>query len=53
MTLKRQFKKGSASNIPGYIVCFFTRDFGKRLKCEINIRENRRGNQEWTIQGHW
>jgi len=21
--------------------------------CEINVRENRRGNQEWTIQRHW
>ena len=20
---------------------------------QINIRENRRGNQEWTIQRHW
>jgi cyanate permease len=20
---------------------------------EINVRENRRGNQEWTIQRHW
>ena len=20
---------------------------------QINVRENRRGNQEWTIQRHW
>jgi hypothetical protein len=22
-------------------------------KSKINVRENRRGNQEWTIQRHW
>jgi hypothetical protein len=21
--------------------------------CEINVRENQRGNQEWTIKRHW
>ena len=20
---------------------------------QINVRENRRGNQEWTVQRHW
>ena len=25
-----------------------------KLICQINVRENRRGNQEWAaIQGHW
>ena len=33
-----------------------TQDTGRRQTKQINVRENRRGNQEWTIQRnyqHW
>jgi len=30
-----------------------TQDTGRRKTKQINIRENRRGNQEWTIQRNW
>ena len=30
-----------------------TQDTGRRQTKQINVRENRRGNQEWTIQGNW
>ena len=29
-----------------------TQDTGRRQAKQINVRENRRGNQEWTIQRH-
>ena len=29
-----------------------TQDTGQRQAKQINVRENRRGNQEWTIQRH-
>ena len=30
-----------------------TQDTGRRQTKQINVRENRRGNQEWTIQRTW
>ena len=30
-----------------------TQDTGRRQTKKINVRENRRGNEEWTIQRHW
>ena len=30
-----------------------TQDTRRRQTKQINVRENRRGNQEWTIQRHW
>ena len=30
-----------------------TQDTGQRQTQQINISENRRGNQEWTIQRKW
>ena len=30
-----------------------TQDTERRQTKQINVRENRRGNQEWTIQRHW
>jgi hypothetical protein len=39
-----------------YLFCFpsyCTQDTGRRQTKQINIRENRRGNQEWTIQRNW
>ena len=30
-----------------------TQDTGRRQTKQINVRENRRCNQEWTIQKHW
>ena len=29
-----------------------TQDIRRRQTKQINVRENRRGNQEWTIQRH-
>jgi hypothetical protein len=30
-----------------------TQDTGRRQTKQINVRENRRSNQEWTIQRNW
>ena len=30
-----------------------TQDTGRRKTKQINVRENRKGNQEWTNQKHW
>ena len=30
-----------------------TQDTGRRQTKQINVRENRRENQEWTNQKHW
>jgi hypothetical protein len=30
-----------------------SRDTGNTGRMKINVRENRRGNQDWTIQSHW
>ena len=30
-----------------------TQDTGRRQTKKINFGENRRGNEEWTIQNHW
>jgi hypothetical protein len=30
-----------------------TQDTGRRQTKQINVRENRSGNEEWTIQNHW
>jgi hypothetical protein len=38
---------------PETLATFCTQDTGQRKTKQINVRENRRGNQEWTIQRHW
>jgi hypothetical protein len=43
-------------NIPEKLETLGTQDTGRRQTKQINIRENRRGNQEWTTQRnyqHW
>ena len=43
-------------NIPEKLVTLGTQDTGRRKTKQINVRENRRGNQEWTTQRnyqHW
>jgi hypothetical protein len=38
---------------PETLAILCTKDTGRRQTKQINVRENRRGNQEWTIQRHW
>ena len=38
---------------PETLATLCTQDTGRRQTKQINVRENRRGNQEWTIQNHW
>jgi len=38
---------------PEILATFCTQDTGQRKTKQINVRENRRGNQECTIQRHW
>ena len=38
---------------PNILATLGTQDTGRRQRKQINVRENRRGNQEWTIQNHW
>ena len=40
-------------NNPETLATFATQDTGRRLTKQINVRENQRGNQEWTIQRNW
>ena len=37
-------------NNPEKLARLGTQDTGRRKTKQINVRENRRGNQEWTIQ---
>ena len=43
----------SRINNPETLAAFVTQDRGRRLTKQINVRENQRGNQEWTIQRNW
>jgi hypothetical protein len=38
---------------PETLTTLGTQDTERRETKQINLRENRRGNQEWTIQRHW
>ena len=38
---------------PEKLTTLGTQDTGRRQTKQINVRENRRGNQELTIQRHW
>ena len=38
---------------PENLATLGTQDTGRRQTKQINVRENRRGNQEWTIQRTW
>ena len=38
---------------PETLTTLGTQDTGRRETKQINVRETRRGNQEWTIQRHW
>ena len=38
---------------PETLVTLGTQDKGQRQTKQIKVRENLRGNQEWTIQRHW
>jgi hypothetical protein len=38
---------------PEKLATLGTQDTGRRQTRQINVRENGRGNQEWTIQRHW
>ena len=38
---------------PETLATLGTQDTGRRQTKQINVRENRRRNQEWTIQNHW
>ena len=35
---------------PNILATLGTQDTGRRQRKQINVRENRKGNQEWTIQ---
>ena len=35
------------------LATYGTRDTERRQAKQINVRENRGGNQEWTIQRNW
>ena len=38
---------------PEKMATLCTQDTGQRQTKQINISENRRGNQEWTIKRNW
>ena len=38
---------------PETLATLCIKDTGRRQTKQINVRENRRCNQEWTIQRHW
>jgi hypothetical protein len=38
---------------PEKLATMGTQDTGQSQRKQINVRENRSGNQEWTIQRHW
>ena len=38
---------------PETLITLGTHETGRRQTKQINVRENQRGNQEWTIQRHW
>ena len=55
---KRQRKQKGQSRMdnPEKLPTLGKQDTGRRKTKQINVRENRRGNQEWTIQRnyqHW
>ena len=51
---KRQRKPKGQSRMdnPETLATLGTQEIGRRQRKQINVRENRRGNQEWTIQRH-
>ena len=49
---RKKPKGESRMDNPETLATLCTQDTGQRKTKQINVRENRRGNQEWTIQRH-